>query len=62
VSKQWKLIRYENGESTDVASNVLWFDLDASGQPYFTDGYSLYDAAGSKQLTAEEMISSVAVA
>lgn len=60
VSKEWKLVRFEGGKVTEIASNVLWFDLDGSDQPVYTDGFSLYDSHGKQQYEADEMVSCIA--
>jgi hypothetical protein len=56
VSKDWKLIHYADGKTTEIASNVLWFDLDTDGYPAYTDGYRLYDSTGQRKFEADEMV------
>ncbi|HEX5323291.1 MAG TPA: hypothetical protein VFW40_05850 [Capsulimonadaceae bacterium] len=61
VSKDWKLIRYADGKTEEIASNVLWFDLDASGEPVYTDGYALYDSSGKRNFEADDLVDCVAL-
>jgi hypothetical protein len=61
VSKDWKLVKLVDGQLTELASNVLWFDIDDNGGPIYTDGYSIFDSSGRKQLEADELISCVAM-
>lgn len=59
VNKDWKLIRFSGGQTTEIASNVLWFDLDEQGKPVYTDGYSLYDSSGKSKFAADDLLSCV---
>lgn len=57
VPKSWRLVRHAGGTTTTIATNVLWFELDESGAPVFTDGYALYDATGKQQRQFDELVS-----
>ncbi|MGO8673826.1 MAG: hypothetical protein ACLQVD_21015 [Capsulimonadaceae bacterium] len=61
VPKEWKLIRLTEGTPTEIAGNVVWFDLDAEGQPVYTDGYSLFDTSGKRCFNSDEMVSCLSV-
>lgn len=56
VPATWKLLRLNAGTPVVIASNVLWFELDAVGAVVFTDGYGLYDAQGNRQRQFDELI------
>jgi hypothetical protein len=62
VSKEWKLVRRQGGADTEIASNVLWFDLDKDDNPVYTDGYSLYDSQGSRKFEVDELVSCLTLA
>jgi len=62
VSKDWKLVRFSNGRTMEVASNVLWFELDANAAPVYTDGYGIFDSRGAKQLECDEMVTGLTLA
>ena len=59
VSSEWKLIKLKDGEQTVVASNVLWYELDEHGRPFYTDGYAVFDSSGAKRLQCDELVSGV---
>lgn len=61
VSKDWKLMKLADGNLTELASNVLWFDIDDNGDLVYTDGYSVFDSSGRKHLATDELISCLAV-
>jgi hypothetical protein len=46
----------------EVASNVLWYELDAQGNPTYTDGFTVYDSRGKKRLVSDELVSSLTLA
>lgn len=56
VPATWKLLRLTASTPTVIASNVLWFELDAAGTVVFTDGYGIYDAQGRQQRQFDELI------
>lgn len=60
--RDWKLVRFQNGTVSEIASNVLWFELDAQGVPVFTDGYTIYDSSGTKQCAFDDLISGLTLA
>ena len=60
VSREWKLIRLENSREVEIASNVLWFELDANGEPIYTDGFAVYDRSGAKRHECDELVTALA--
>lgn len=62
VGNDWKLIRVRNGETTVVASHVLWYSLDGAGNPTYTDGFSVYDAGGLKRHECDGLVTAMGIA
>jgi hypothetical protein len=62
VSRDWKLVRVADGQTSEVASNVLWYDLDEQGSPIYTNGYEVFDTSGAKRFSCDELVSGIAVA
>lgn len=56
VPSTWKLLRLSAGNTTVIASNVLWFEVDDVGGLVFTDGYGIYDAQGAQQQRFDDLI------
>ncbi|MBF0406870.1 MAG: hypothetical protein HQM10_05930 [Candidatus Riflebacteria bacterium] len=57
VSREWKLKKLlPDGTEETVGNHVLWFDLDKSGAPIYTDGFRVYDASGKELHHADELI------
>src|SRR5258708_7037383 len=62
VSRDWKLVRVTDGKVAEIASNVLWFEMDGRGLPVYTDGYRIFDNTGKKQFECDELVSGIALA
>ena len=61
VSRNWKLIKVEDGQTTVLAPNVLWFALDESGKAAYTDGYAIYDSSGARVHEADGLITGLGI-
>jgi hypothetical protein len=57
--REWKLIRLKNGAEEELASNVLWYDVNDAGEFTYTDGFTVYDNARKKIYQSDELVTCV---
>lgn len=57
--REWKLIRFKNGAEEELATNVLWYDIDSTGKMIYTDGFNVYDAEQKKIYQSDELVTCI---
>ncbi len=57
VNRDWKLIkRSPDGKEQVIGTNVIWFDIDAEGRLFFTDGFRISDSDNSEIFRSDQLI------
>jgi len=57
--REWKLIRLIDGAEEELATNVLWYDVNKEGKIIYTDGFSVFDGERKKIYQSEELVTLV---
>ncbi|HLJ58049.1 MAG TPA: hypothetical protein VKT77_23625 [Chthonomonadaceae bacterium] len=60
ATRDWKLMRICDGKQSVVASHALWYTLDESGAPIYTDGFSVFDTDGRAIYSSDGLITCLA--